>query len=478
MLLTMVTRLMLMSGLIAWASAWLPETSAHAELTAGAATSNITPPLGGDIVGGFLPIPAEQVHDELHARCLVLDDGTTKLAIVVCDLLGIHRSVSDAARAEIERKLSIPKSNVMISATHTHSAVGVLGSSRYAVEQELDNYQRFVVSRIVDGVQRANNQLEPAELGFGTVEAPEHVFNRRWYMGDGYVATSPYGDIDTVKMNPPGGSPELVKPAGPTDPTVSFISVRRPDGTPISLFAAYSLHYVGGVGPGHISADYYGMFCDRLAKLVTPDSQDPPFVAMLANGTSGDVNNINFVTPRPRQSSYEQMRFVAHDVAGKVHAALADVKHSSDITLQAHYQEPLVRWRHPSPATKAWAEAKLQEPESDSKRADLPRIYAKRSLSLVDHPKEAPVPVQLLRIGDIHIGTMPFEVFCEIGLDFKKHLGGKPAMLVSLAHGYFGYLPSPAQHLLGGYETWLGTNRVEPETSDVLLQQLIDMAAN
>lgn len=451
--------------------------SADAEFKAGAATSNITPPLGGDIVGGFLPITAEQIHDELHARCLVLDDGNTKLAIVVLDLLGIHRSVSDAARQEIEKRLSIPKENVLISATHTHSAVSVLGSSRYSVQQELDDYQRFVVSRIVDGVQRALRSCQPAEVGFGSVNAPEHVFNRRWFMSDKYAAISPYGDVDQVKMNPPGGSEFLIKPAGPTDPAVTFLSVRSTDGRPIGLYASYSLHYVGGVGPGHVSADYFGMFSDHLARLVTPQPIDPPFVAMIANGTSGDINNVNFVTPRPRQAVYEQMRYVAQDVASKVFDAMKDVQYKNDLVLSAKYREPVIRWRHPSPATVAWAEAKLQEPETDSKRADLPRIYAKRALSLVDHPKEAPVPVQLLRIGDGVIGTMPFEVFCEIGLDFKKHFEGKPAILASLSHGYFGYLPSPAQHPLGGYETWLGTNRVEPETSDVLLRNLFEMAS-
>lgn len=471
----MITRLVTWIAAIAVIIACAADP-ASAQLKAGAATSNITPPLGGDIVGGFLPIPAEQIHDELHARCLVLDDGSTKLAIVVLDLLGIHRSVSDAAREEIERRLSIPKNNVLISATHTHSAVSVLGSSRYEVQQELDDYQKFVVSRIVDGVQRAARSMQPAELGFGTAEAPEHVFNRRWYMSEKFVATSPYGDIDRVKMNPPGGSEDLVKPAGPTDPIVTFLSVRATDGSPISLYASYSLHYVGGVGPGHVSADYFGMFSDELARLVTPQPTDPPFVAMMANGTSGDINNVDFVKPRPRQSAYEQMRYVAHDVAAKVFEAMKNVDYKTDIKLAAKYREVAVRWRHPSPATVAWAEAKLQEPETDSRRADLPRIYAKRALSLVDHPKEGPVPVQLLRIGDGAIGTMPFEVFCEIGLDFKKHFEGKPAILASLSHGYFGYLPSPAQHPLGGYETWLGTNRVEPETSDVLLKNLLEMA--
>src|SRR5262245_53704055 len=72
---------------------------------AGAATSNITPPIGEEIIGGFVPSPSKHIHDELHARCLVLDDGRTKLAMVVCDLLGVHRVVSDAARKLITEKL-------------------------------------------------------------------------------------------------------------------------------------------------------------------------------------------------------------------------------------------------------------------------------------------------------------------------------------------------------------------------------------
>src|SRR5437899_11172415 len=82
---------------------------------AGAATSNIPPPLGSPIVGGFVPFPATHVHDELHARCLVLDDGKTKLVFVVCDLLGLDRLVSDEARALIQQDLGIPKDNMLIS---------------------------------------------------------------------------------------------------------------------------------------------------------------------------------------------------------------------------------------------------------------------------------------------------------------------------------------------------------------------------
>ncbi len=452
-------------------------TIAADSLQAGAATSNITPPLGEPIIGGFAPFPSKHVHDELQARCLVLDDGQTRLALVVCDLVGLHRLVSEEARRLIEKQAGIPPSHVLVSATHTHSASSALGKDRFKHEQELDDYQRFVARRIADGVQRAVNNLRPAELGFGTAEAPEHVFNRRWFMQPGTVPENPFGTTDLVKMNPPAGSPNLTEPAGPTDPTVSFLAVREPGGKPISLFAAYSLHYVGGVGNGHVSADYFAVFCEHVAKLMQADRQEPPFVALMANGASGDVNNINFRQPRPRQEPYAQIRHVAEDVAAKVHAALAKVQYRRDIKLAARFREPTLAWRHPTAEQIAWAKKTIAAGPKVEGRTDLSMIYAERALALAEYPQTTTAPLQVLGIGDVAIGTMPCEVFCEIGLDFKAKSPLQPAFMVSLNHGYFGYLPTPRHHKLGGYETWLGTNRLEALASEKMLAILLEMTA-
>lgn len=443
---------------------------------AGAATSNITPPLGGLIVGGFLPAPAKHIHDELHARCLVLDDGQTRLAFVVLDLLGIHRSVSDEARKLIAERTGIPKERVLISGTHTHSAVSALGGDRLKLDAPLDDYQQFVVRRIADGVQRAINNLRPAQIAFGTVEAPEHVFNRRWSMRPGTVPENPFGGTDKVKMNPGVKNPNLVEPAGPTDPTVSFLAVRDVGGKPISVFTAYSLHYVGDVGPAHISADYFGIYCEHLKRLLGAEEQDPPFVGLMANGTSGDINNVNFRDGREAKPTYGQMRYVAQDVAAKVHAALAKLEYRDHVPLAARYREAEIGWRKPTEEQIAWAKAKMPEETSIGGRANLPRIYAERVLKMVDYPATAHAPVQVFRIGDVCLGTMPCEVFCEIGLEFRRRCPLKPAFMVSLNHGYLGYLPTPRHHDLGGYETWLGTNRLERNASEKLLEHLLEMA--
>jgi hypothetical protein len=445
---------------------------------AGAAKSNITPPLGMTILGSFDPQPSKSVHDELHARCLVLDDGRERLALVVCDLIGFHYLVGQEARKFIREATGIPPENVLVSATHTHSASSALGPGLnwYPREPKLDDYQRFVARRIADGVTRAVNSLRPAELAYGAIDVPEHVHNRRWFMRPGTMPENPFGTSELVKMNGPAGSPNLVEPAGPVDPQLTFLAVREPDGEPISVFAAYSLHYVGNTTPWTISADYFGVFCEELAFQLKADRLDPPFVAVLANGTSGDINNTNFRNPGPRKQPYEQMRYVAGDLATKVRESLSGLTYRRDLTLEARYREVPIGLRHPTAEQLEWAKKKLAEPDPPKGLEVQRRVYAKWFVDIADDPETALVPLQALRIGDVCLGTMPCEAFAEIGLDFKRRAPFKNAFIVQLAHAYLGYLPSPRHFQLGGYETWLGSNRLEPEASVKMTDELLKMA--
>jgi len=298
-----------------------------------------------------------------------------------------------------------------------------------------------------------------------------------------------------VQTNPPVASPDLVEPAGPTDPTVSILAVREPGGRLISVYCAYGLHYIGGTGPAHISADYYGMFCEALKRLQPASDQPagdaaPPFVAMLANGTSGDINNIDRLHPRPGRKPYEQMRLVAEDMAQKVNAALAKMSWQDRAPLDVRFRESPIAWRPIEPELLAWAaDVEARAPRLSegnipvgSKWATTPEFvvplsYAGRIQLLAQAAGPALVPLQVLRIGDVVIGTSPCETFAEIGLEFKRRSPLPQAFMVSLAHGYIGYLPTERHFELGGYETWPATNSLEPQTSVKMLDALIEMAA-
>ena len=89
---------------------------------AGADRSDITTDLGMPIPGGFVPPLAAHIHDPLNVRTLVLDDGSTRLAFVVCDIAALPLAVCDEAKRRVGVQTGLPVSHIIISATRTHSA--------------------------------------------------------------------------------------------------------------------------------------------------------------------------------------------------------------------------------------------------------------------------------------------------------------------------------------------------------------------
>lgn len=447
-------------------------------LKVGAATSNITPPIGTIIVGGFNPYPSTFTHDELHARAVVVDDGKDKIALVICDVLGMRGKISDTARQYIEAETGIPASNVLISATHTHSAGTALGTNRYDYKAELDSYQHFLARRIADAVINAHHVRRDAEMAYGSFNAPEHLFNRRWIMKEGTAPVNPFGKIDTVKMNPPRQSPDLVKQAGPIDPEFSFVVFRESNGgAPIALYSAYSLHYVGGVPHGHVSSDYYGVYCQALEKLMGSKRthNNTPFVAALANGTSGDINNVNYAGPAEKKASYEKIHEVANDLAKRTFEAVSTVEWKKDAKVAAKFQVLDMTRKKITPEMAEWAKKTLEQVGRVKGKGSISEIYATRVNTLKDLDPNVKVPIQFLRIGDVAIGTTPTETFAETGLEFREKSPFKHSFMVEIAHDYLGYMPTPRHFELGGYETWPGTNHLEPEASVKLMNALIKL---
>ncbi len=478
-----INRLLLAA--ICWTGLGLAE-AAEPVFRAGADRTDITPELGIVIVGNFVTPASTHVHDPLYARTLVLDDGTTRLAFVVVDNVGLPRFVCDAAKELIREKTGLPPANVLISSTHTHSA----GSARDRVGGGTDEirdgfeqaapalgpYQRFLATRMADSVRNALQRLEPAKVGWGTGSAPAHVFNRRWHVKTEELRRNPFGGTDAVRMNPPAANQEeLLRPAGPTDPEIVFLSVQAANGRPLALLANYSLHYVGGTVAGALSADYFGVFAERLRELVGGgDAAAAPFVGIMANGTSGDVNNIDFRARPVPAAPYEKMRRVGEAVAAEVHRAYGNVVHVPWVKLDARLEEVRLATRRPSAELVAYAQSRLA-PAAGKAWHPNEKLYARHVLRAAAGPAEVDVPVQAIRVGDLGIAALPIEVFAETGLELKAKAPWAKAFTISIANGAFGYMPTPAQHQLGGYESWLGTNRVESEASVKMTDRVLKL---
>jgi hypothetical protein len=236
--------------------------------------------------GGFSANLATNAHDPLHARALVLDDGTTMLAMVVVDNLGASPEVIEEAKELAAQRTNIPRERMLVASTHTHSAPS---SNTKSGSAPAVAYRQVILNGIAESIVRAHAAMRPAAVGAAAHPLPDEVFNRRWFLKPGKMPPNPYGLLDTVKMNP-GTSPDVLdRPAGPTDPDVTILSVQDARRRPLALFANYSLHYVGGMPPAQVSADYFGEFARVMPSRFRADTN---FVAMLSNGTSGDINNI------------------------------------------------------------------------------------------------------------------------------------------------------------------------------------------
>lgn len=427
------------------------------------------------IVGGWKPLPADQIHDELHARCVVLDDGQDKLVFVICDNVGIPREVFDAAKKRVTLTTGIPANHQLMASTHTHSATTARGDNALIANKQFTAYQEFLIERIVDSVRIAHKRLRPARIGWGSVDEASPLFNRRWFVAEEDQRRNPFGEVDQVRMNPSSSS-TLIRPAGPVDPEISFLYVRGLDDKPLALLANYSLHYVGGVPPRTVSADYFAVFANRLSALLPANMHDdPPFVAMLSNGTSGDVNNINFRRRGPRRPDFEKMREVGELIANRVHGAISEIAWHEWVDLSANTRELTLQVRKPDTALQTLMQRVEQTPEGEHLHHRHEKIYAERLKGLLAAPETVQIPLQVFRIGELAVHAIPFEVFTETGLELKERTPLADSFTIELASGSFGYLPTPEQHALGGYETWLGTSRVELEASRKIVDCLLQM---
>ncbi len=444
-------------------------------LRAGAHAIEVTPiKLPVIVNGGMRERKTSTVTDPLFARCMVLDDGTTRIAIAVVDSCVIPGELIDEVKAMVEQQVGIPAGRILISATHSHSTpsvCSVLGSGQN------DDYAEYLGARIVKGIAVADKNLAPARVGWSVGKDPKNVFCRRFIMKPGKAITNPFGGTsnDRAQMNPGYENPNALRRTGVADTDIPVLSVQSAAGEPLAVLANYSTHYAGAPG---LSADYFGVFARRIQTLVGGDEARSPFVGIMTNGTSGDANCCDFVNPR-REFDYKS---VGEDTAQAAFEAYQRIEYSAWTPIAMAQKVLTLKVRRPSEEEVDKANELLAQ-LGERLPGSIPEVYARETKIMAEWPATCQVKLQAIRIGSLGIVAVPCEVYGSTGLAIKKESPLSTTFTIELANGYNGYLPPPDQFALGGYTTWRARSSyletgAEPKIRDAVLELLQQVAAD
>jgi hypothetical protein len=383
-----------------------PRPQATAALRAGWAKTNLTPPFPTPTAGygGRDGKLYESVLDSVYARALVLDNGALRFAIVSLDLLIIHPTVTAQLEEELPR-IGFSLDNTYLAATHSHNSLGGWGK-RLAGKLFAGTYDQRVVDHIVQSViaaiDRAQQQLMPAQVGFAQLHVPELVQNR------------------------------LVGDQGTTDPFVRMLKFRKNTGETALLFTYTAHPTILEMGRLQLSRDYPGALVDALEK---KDRVSVDFAMFMAGavGSQGPVE---------KGSDLEAMHHMASELDRHIETKLACIPLQPDTTLPLHMLRVPLRLREPHRRiTENW---RLR-----------PWVF---NLIYGHYPSE----MKALRIGQQVLVGVPGDFSGELVADFEaiSQQKGINLMITSFNGGYVGYITPDAYYYLPEYETlhmnWYG----------------------
>ena len=440
-------------------------------LMAGAAQVDITPQELPVIVSGyFFERTSATIRDRLYARALVLDDGASRIAICVVDTLFMPRDLLDEVKRVTSRSTGIGLENILISATHTHSAPSVAGALGTGVDE---GYRKFLPPKIVEAIQQANDRLEPARVGWTVTDAPDHTHCRRWILRPDKIRQDVFGQSSVrADMHPGYQNPDFIGPTSPADTELSLLAVQSRRGRPMAVLANYSMHYFGS---SDVSADYFGRFAEKFAELIGAANGDPPFVAAMSQGTSGDLHWYDYSRPRESVS----MEAYSESLARLASKAYEGIVYREACSLGMLERKLTLQRRTPDEARLSWARGLVEKMEG-RKPKTRPEVYAREQVSLHEDPVRE-LKLQVIRIGELGITAIPCEVYGITGLKIKAQSPVRHTFNIELANGSEGYIPPPEQHLLGGYTTWPARSAAletgaEPRIVEALLAMLEEVS--
>ena len=449
----------------------------RAALRAGALVVDATPKqLPVHVNGGMRQRELNEVGSPIKVRAIALDDGNTELAIVVVDSCMMSRAFLDNAKLAASKKSGIRPDKMFINATHTHTAPASMGCLGTDVDPR---YPLLLKRKIIEAIDGAKKNMEPAQVGAAVFDANEFTAVRRWIKRPDRISNDPF-DNPTVRATMHAGNnwDDVTGESGPEDPDFSLVSFQSLKGRPIALLANFSMHYFSG-GIKGIHADYFGLFNKGMEAAIMPPNNNeelhPPFVSALGHGCSGDIWRRDY-TKRPLINPSIQEYTDA--LVEKTLAAYKTIKYAHDVTLSMAESKLPLKFRAPDQHLLEWAKGIVSKTEGLPKTQ--PEIYAREQIFLHERPKTELI-LQAIRIGDIGITGIPNEVYALSGLKQKAYSPLKTTITFDLTNGAEGYIPPPEQHVLGGYNTWAARTAgletsAEPRIVETCIQLLEQVA--
>ena len=398
-------------------------------LRAGAARIDITPPKDARLpMRGYSGRTEGHagVHDNLYVRVIVVDDGATRGAIIGCDLIGIGHDFWEKMTQQITGRTGIPREHILLAGTHTHGGPSPSTNTDADTDDSSGRHASYVTEleqKIIEAVERAQANLQPARAGFATGQASVNM-NRRARMADGgwWLGSNPNG---------------------PSDKTVAVVKFESLSGEPLAVFINYGVH--GTVlGPNNdlITGDLPGATSRHVE-----EHYGGKVVALWTSGTAGDQDPLYRVG-----TDFEQMAILGRILGEEVIRVTENIKTSTRSRIRGAQKVVTCPGRKLPPG---------------------PRRRRDQNYRFLDAD---PVPIRLsvLMINHIALVGVSGEVLTMIGQRLKQESPFSQTIMMTHCNGSSGYLPDDAAYDQISYE--IAVSRVKRGCAeDAIVNGLLDL---
>ncbi len=435
----------------------------------GLSAVDFTPQPGLPLMGNFRDdYAARGVHDPLWARAVVFDDAQgEKAGLLAVDICMLDRDNVAFLREVIGAECDVPPQNVLIHATHTHSAPAANGTLGLAAEiaphaSAIEAFLHKAASAVVE----ANRSLKEATLEVGYASENRLSFNRRLRRRDGTT------QMNWEALQPDFDPTQILEAWGPIDPEIVCLTVRLQSGT-IAALVNFGLHPAILAGDNWLySADYPGYMIEALSHKLGSGAN-----CLFLNGCCGDVNHVDYRDPFQGRG-YPMAQRVGSQLASRAQQAIDAGEPISASCLRVSREQVELERLKISPGEHAWCEQVLEQARAHPPEGQvdgLPDVYFARLRLEMSKVQDQPdfAEVMVMRLGDAAIVGLPGEAFCELGLEIKRRSPARYTLVAGLCNDAIGYLPTRKAFQQGGYETTVGSTFFESGSAERLVESAV-----